>query len=117
MHVAKAVVVIARGAVVAEVGTRLGVTFAIRRMERASGTGSGRSNTEFTTAKVAVFAAIQTAMVRTTVMVNPLSPISERTACRRLRKADPIVTSTPSGPTHVAKFLARPPESGPSALT
>ena len=106
MHVAKAVVVIARGAVVAEVGTRLGVTFAIRRMERASGTGSGRSNTEFTTAKVAVFAAIQTAMVRTTVMVNPLSPISERRAYRRLRMADdPILANTKSGWTGAAKKL------------
>ncbi len=74
-------------------------------MERASGTGSGRSNTEFTTAKVAVLAAIQTAMVRTTVTVNPLSPISERTAYRRLRKTDddPILSNTKSGGPGVAK--------------
>src|ERR1019366_895066 len=81
-------------------------------IERASGTGSGRSNTEFTTAKVAVFAAIQTAMVRTTVTVNPLSPISERTACRRLRKTDSIVTNTPSAHAGVAgtltDFVAEP---------
>src|SRR6266581_759535 len=76
------------------------------RTERASGTGSGRSSTEFTTAKVAVFAAIQTAIVRTTVTVNPLSPISERTACRRLRKADPIVANTQPGHTDVAETLA-----------
>src|ERR1700686_808269 len=76
------------------------------RTERASGTGSGRSRTEFTTAKVAVFAAIQTAIVRTTVTVNPLSPISERTACRRLRKGDPIVANTQSGHTDVAETLA-----------
>src|ERR1019366_4915324 len=74
-------------------------------IERASGTGSGRSNTEFTTAKVAVFAAIQTAMVRTTVTVNPLSPISERTACRRLRKTDSIVANTQSGYADVAGTL------------
>src|ERR1700722_4481030 len=71
-------------------------------MEPASGTGSGRSNTEFTTAKVAVFAAIQTAMVNTTVMVKPLSPNSERTACRRLRKADTIVLNTLSSCAFVA---------------
>jgi len=53
------------------------------RMLRASGTGSGRSSTEFTRAKVAVLAAMQTAMVRTTVTVNPLSPISDRTAYLR----------------------------------
>src|SRR5450759_3776119 len=78
----------------------------ISRTERASGTGSGRSNTEFTTAKVAVFAAIQTARVRTTVTVNPLSLISDRTACRRLRKADPIVTNTQAGHADVAGTLA-----------
>src|ERR1035437_6694741 len=76
------------------------------RTERASGSGSGRSSTEFTTAKVAMFAAIQTAIVRTTVTVNPLSPISERTACRRLRKADPIVANTQPGPADVAGILA-----------
>src|SRR5436189_2254131 len=76
------------------------------RIERASGTGSGRSSTEFTTAKVAVFAAIQTAIVRTTVTVNPLSPISERMACRRLWKADPIVADTQAGHTSVAETFA-----------
>src|ERR1035437_7872429 len=76
------------------------------RTERASGTGSGRSKTEFTTAKVAVFAAIQTAKVRTPVTVNPLSPKSERTACRRLRKANPIVANTQSGRADVARTLA-----------
>src|ERR1700683_2969428 len=75
-------------------------------MAPASGTGSGRSNTEFTTAKVAVFAAIQTAIVRTTVTVNPLSPTSERTACLRLRKAEPIMANTLSGRAFVARNLA-----------
>src|SRR5664279_1530471 len=76
------------------------------RTERASGTGSGRNSTEFTTAKVAVLAAIQTAMVRTTVTVNPLSPMSERTACRRLRKADPMLANTLFGRAGVAGILA-----------
>src|SRR5260370_1274773 len=73
-------------------------------MEPASGTGSGRSKTEFTTPKVAVLAAIQTAMVRTTVTVNPLSPISERTACRRLRNAVPIIANTQPGRAGVAEI-------------
>src|SRR6266851_9580216 len=74
-------------------------------MERASWIGSGRNNTEFTTAKVAVLAAIQTAMVRTTVTVNPLSPIRDRTACRRSRKADSISANTQIDRLGVATYL------------
>src|SRR5215469_16891341 len=75
-------------------------------MEPTSGTGSGRSNTEFTTANVAVFAAIQTAMVAMTVTVNPLSPIRERTACRRLRTMEPMIANTLFRSRDVAQILA-----------
>src|ERR1700722_10393643 len=77
-------------------------------MERASWIGSGRNNTEFTTANVAVFAAIQTAIVRTTVKVNPLSLRRERIACCRSRKADSISSNTRIERAGVAVFLSVP---------
>src|SRR5580658_7886503 len=48
-------------------------------MELASGTGKGRNTTEFTIAKRAVFAAMQTEKVRKTVKANPLARHRERT--------------------------------------
>src|SRR5438552_18730517 len=49
-------------------------------MELESGTGSGRSTTEFTMAKSAVFAAMQTQNVSSTVAANPFARHNERSA-------------------------------------
>ena len=55
-------------------------------MELASATGSGRKMTEFTMAKSAAFAAMQTANVSSTVSAKPLSRHNERTPYFRSRK-------------------------------
>ncbi len=47
-------------------------------MELDSGMGSGRSTTEFTMAKSAVFAAMQTQNVSSTVAANPFARHNER---------------------------------------
>ena len=48
----------------------LGYWFDIKMIDCESDTGSGRSRTEFTTAKVVVLAAMQTARVKKTVAVK-----------------------------------------------
>src|SRR3989442_7831504 len=55
-------------------------------MELASATGKGRKMTEFTMAKSAALAAMQTANVSSTVSAKPLSRHNERTAYFRSRK-------------------------------
>src|SRR5580692_5132163 len=55
-------------------------------MELASGTGNGRNTTEFTMAKSAVLAAIQTAKVSSTVAANPFERHKDRPAYFRSRK-------------------------------
>ena len=57
-----------------------GYWFAINTIRSASGTGRGRSNTEFTIAKVAVFTPIASASVSTTVTVNPFDFRNDRVA-------------------------------------
>ena len=56
-------------------------------MELASAIGNGRKITEFTMAKSAALAAMQTANVSSTVSANPLSRHKERTAYFRSRKS------------------------------
>src|SRR6202008_2074096 len=57
-----------------------GYSFDKSKMELASGTGNGRSTTEFTIAKSAVFAAMHTENVSSTVTANPLARHKDRTA-------------------------------------
>src|SRR5207249_7106230 len=65
-------------------------------MELASAIGNGRKITEFTMAKSAELAAMQTANVSSTVSANPLSRHKERTAYFRSRKSVSMTCAPPS---------------------
>src|SRR5882762_4222373 len=65
------------------------------KMELASNTGKGRKTTEFTMAKRAALAAIQTEKVRSTVRAKPLSRHRERTPYFRSRRNASMIAILP----------------------